>query len=34
VPIIGIHPERIISIGIGDLNRDAHQLTINARDAG
>jgi pyridoxamine 5'-phosphate oxidase family protein len=32
--IIRVHPERIISFGIGDLDRDAHRLTINARDVG
>jgi hypothetical protein len=34
VAIICIHPERIISFGIGELDRDAHQFTINARDVG
>jgi pyridoxamine 5'-phosphate oxidase family protein len=29
--IIRVHPERIISFGIGD-DRDTHELTTNARD--
>jgi pyridoxamine 5'-phosphate oxidase family protein len=32
--IIRIHPERIISFGIGDLDPDAHELAINARNVG
>lgn len=30
--IIRIHPERIISFGITEPDRHAHELTINARD--
>jgi pyridoxamine 5'-phosphate oxidase family protein len=30
--IIRIHPERIISFGIGELDREPHELTLNARD--
>ena len=32
VPLIRIHPERIISFGIDEPNTAAHELTINSRD--
>jgi pyridoxamine 5'-phosphate oxidase family protein len=31
-PIIRIHPRRIISFGIGDLDRDPHDLVASKRD--
>lgn len=33
-PIIRIHPRRIISFGIEEPDREAHELTANNRDVG
>ncbi|WP_245975927.1 PPOX class F420-dependent oxidoreductase [Amycolatopsis palatopharyngis] len=33
-PIIRIHPQRIISFGIDDLETEPHELTLNKRDVG
>jgi len=33
-PLIRVHPERIISFGIDEIDTPAHSLTVNARNVG